>query len=213
MPYSLEEELFGYCQKMERIFFWLTTRSIKRMAFDLAIKIGLARPLSKQQGRAGWKWLRNFMCCHPRLRLRKPQVASAARVKGFTKIKAAIFFDIFELVLWLINFSSSHLFNYEETGLNVFQHKVCKVISIRVSEGSLCLQQSGFTRDSCYLHDITVTYVPPLLVFPRSNMKAELLDSPPPVSITAEWIQKESFTPRFKHFVRFVKPPIKISLS
>jgi hypothetical protein len=94
-----------------------------------------------------------------------------------------------------------------------FSIKYAKLSPLMVSEGSLCLQQSGFTRDSCYLHDITVTYVPPLLVFPRSNMKAQLLDSPPPVSITAEWIQKESFTQKFKHSVRFVKPPIQISLS
>jgi hypothetical protein len=56
----------------------------------------------------------------------------------------------------------------------------------------------------------TVTDVPPLLVFPRRNKKAELLDSAPPGSLAtvnmAGWIQKESFTQRFKHFVRFVKP-------
>jgi hypothetical protein len=53
-------------------------------------------------------------------------------------------------------------------------------------------------------------YVPPLLVFPRSNMKAEFLDGAPPSSIAAchkaGWIQKESFTQWFKHFVRYVKP-------
>jgi hypothetical protein len=52
-------------------------------------------------------------------------------------------------------------------------------------------------------------YVPPLLVFPRNNMKTELLDGPPPGSIAARhkagWIRKESFTQRFKYFVRFVK--------
>jgi len=65
---------------MERKFFGLTTRSFKRKAFELA------RPLSVQQGRAGWKWMRNFMCRSPRLRLRKPQVTPAARASGFTNI-------------------------------------------------------------------------------------------------------------------------------
>jgi hypothetical protein len=54
-----------------------------------------------------------------------------------------------------------------------------------------------------------VTYVSPVLVFPRSNMKAELLDSVPPGSIAAchkaGWIQKKSFTQWYKHFVRSVK--------
>ena len=56
----------------------------------------------------------------------------------------------------------------------------------------------------------TVTYVSLLMVFPRGNVNAELLDSPPPGSTAACYkagcIQKDSFTQRFKHFVRFVKP-------
>jgi hypothetical protein len=53
----------------------------------------------------------------------------------------------------------------------------------------------------------TVTYVPLLLVFPRSNMKAVLLDSIPTGLIEAchkaGWIDKESFTQWFKHFFPF----------
>jgi len=59
----------------------------------------------------------------------------------------------------------------------------------------------------------TVTYVPPLLVFPRINVNAELLDNTPPGSVAAchkaGWTQKDSFTQKFKYFVRFVKPSKK----
>jgi hypothetical protein len=41
LPYNLEEELFTYCLMTEREFFGLKSKSIKRMAFDLAIKIVL----------------------------------------------------------------------------------------------------------------------------------------------------------------------------
>ena len=41
LPCSLEEELVSYCIMMERKFFGLITRSLKRMAFELAIKNGL----------------------------------------------------------------------------------------------------------------------------------------------------------------------------
>ena len=62
----------------------------------------------------------------------------------------------------------------------------------------------------------TGMHVPPLLVFPRSNMKTELLDGAPPGSIAAchkaGWIQQHSFKQRFKHFVRFVKPSIEGSV-
>ena len=50
----------------------------------------------------------------------------------------------------------------------------------------------------------TVTYVSFLMVvFPRTNINAELLDSPPTGSIAAchkaECIQKDNFTQRCKH--------------
>jgi hypothetical protein len=59
-----------------------------------------------------------------------PQATSAVRVKGFTKENAAKFADIFEPMLQLINFSPHRLFNCDETGLTVVQHKVGKVISV-----------------------------------------------------------------------------------
>ena len=110
------------------------------------------------------------------------------------------------------NFSPHRLFNYEETGRNVVQHKVCKVISL---EGKRRISLSSTER--CSLVTIvtcinaTVTHVSLLMVvFPRSNINAELLDSPPTGSIAAchkvGCIQKDSFTQRCKHFVRFVKP-------
>ena len=55
-----------------------------------------------------------------------------------------------------------------------------------------------------------VTYVGSRLVFPRSNMQAELLGRTPPGSTAAchkaGWIQIECFLQWFKHSVRFVKP-------
>jgi len=49
---------------MERKFFGLTTESIKRRAFELAVKNGVVRPFSVQKGISGWKWLCKFMCRH-----------------------------------------------------------------------------------------------------------------------------------------------------
>lgn len=52
-------------------------------------------------------------------------------------------------------------------------------------------------------------YVPPLIVFPRKNMQAELMDGTPPGSIHAchisGWIQADIFTQWFRHFLGVVK--------
>jgi hypothetical protein len=113
------------------------------------------------------------MCRHARLGLRKLQVTSAARVKEFTKTNFAKFFDIFEPVLG--NFSSHRLFIYEDTGLVVVQLKVCKVTSLkRKRRISLFSAERGslVTIAICMNATFTYEYVPPLLVFPRSNMNA-----------------------------------------
>jgi hypothetical protein len=42
LPCNLEEGLVSYCLIMERELFRVTTRSIKLMAFELAIKMDLS---------------------------------------------------------------------------------------------------------------------------------------------------------------------------
>jgi hypothetical protein len=41
LPYNLEEELVSYCLMMERKCFGLTARDMKRIAFELSIKMVL----------------------------------------------------------------------------------------------------------------------------------------------------------------------------
>jgi hypothetical protein len=96
-------------------------------------------------------------------------------------------------------------------GLNVVQHKVCKVIYLKGKRRmslSSAEMSSLVTIVTCI--NTAVTYVSLLMVSHRSKMNSELLDSPPPGSIAAchkaRCIQKDSFAQRFKHFVRFVKP-------
>ena len=125
-------------------------------------------------------------------------------------------------MLRLINFSPHSLFKYDETGLTVFQHEVCKVIPFKGKRlVSKSLQERGSLLTIVTCMNATTTYVSPLLVFPRSNKKAVLLDSALPVLIPAchkaGWIRKESFTQWFKHFVRSVrlskKDPVILTLG
>lgn len=56
-------------------------------------------------------------------------------------------------------------------------------------------------------------FVPPLIVFPRKNMKPELINGMPPGSIYAchpsGWIQTDIFTRWFLHFIDYTKPSEK----
>jgi hypothetical protein len=111
---------------MELRCFGLTTRSIKGMVFDLAIKMVLPVHCYCNKEKQAGSGCENLCAA-----ILKPHVTSTARVKGLTKINVGKFFAICEPMLRLINISSHCLLNYEETGLNVVQHKACKVISLK----------------------------------------------------------------------------------
>ncbi|KAK9739565.1 DDE superfamily endonuclease [Popillia japonica] len=56
-------------------------------------------------------------------------------------------------------------------------------------------------------------FVPPLFVFPRKNMKADLLDGAPPGTIAAchpsGWIQQHIFSQWLQHFIGHIKPSLQ----
>ena len=63
-------------------------------------------------------------------------------------------------MLRLINLSPNRLFNYDETGQTVVQHKVCKGISLEVNDGSVYLQQRGV-----HSWHLLPAWMPPLRMF------------------------------------------------
>jgi hypothetical protein len=99
-----------------------------------------------------------------------------------------------------IKFSPNRLFIVDETGITVVQHKTSKVISLKGNRqvASLSSAERGALVTVVTCMGASGHSVPPLLVFPRKNMKPELLDGVLPGTIAAchpsEWIQQEIFT-------------------
>jgi hypothetical protein len=81
---------------MEKQFFGQTTKYLKQMACQLAIRNKLSHPFSLGKQSAGKKWIKLFIKRHPELSLRKPQAVPAARVKGFNRENVSVFFSILE---------------------------------------------------------------------------------------------------------------------
>jgi hypothetical protein len=181
------------------------------MAFQLAIRNGLNHPFKEEKSAAWRKWLRSFLKRHPILSVRSPEGISAARVKGFTSENVARFFDIYESELRNVN-QDHRIFNVDETGVTTVLHRHSNVISMRGKKkvASLTSAERGNLITAVTCMNATGTYVPPLIVFSRKNMKQELMDGALAGSISAchpsGWIQKDIFTNWFDHFVHFFKP-------
>ena len=209
---ELENMLVTYCLDMEKRFYGLTASDIRRLAFQLAIRNGLRHPFSVGKSSAGKKWQRGFLKRHPQLSFRKPQGISAARVKGFTQENCAAFFDLLEQALQKINLNPARLFNVDETGITTVQHKHSRVLSLRGKRqvGALKASERGALVTVVTCMNATGMYVPPMLVFPRKNMKPELLNGAPPGTIAkchpSGWIQHDLFTAWLQHFIKHIKP-------
>lgn len=131
LPAYLEAELEKYCKELDQRFYGLRLKDIKHMAFQLAIMNNLKYPFSLTKASAGKQWLRGFMSRHHDLSVRTPEAVSAARVKGFNPVAVNHFFDFYEPEIDKIKSPSHRVYNFDETGITVVQHKRSKVISVK----------------------------------------------------------------------------------
>lgn len=182
------------------------------MAFQLAIKNGINHPFSGVKKLAGKKWLKGFLNRNPQLSMRSPQGISAARVKAFTPENVQIFFDIYEAELEKIKFLPHRLFNVDETGITVVQHKHAKVLALKGKKQvcSLTSMERGKLITVVTAMNAAGTFVPPLIVFPRKNMSEGLMEGAPRGCVWAchpsGWIQAHIFTQWLSHFISYTKP-------
>lgn len=212
LPGELESELASYCLEMEQKFFGLSRRDVRCMAYQLAKRNNLNNPFSDVNKQAGKKWLKNFMIRQKQLSVRTPQGLSYVRAKGFTQEAVSEFFGIYEPVLEKIKHSPSRVYNCDETGITVVQHKHTKVIGLKGKKqiGALQAAERGALITVVTCMNPAGHFIPPLIIFPRKNMKQELMDGTPLGSISAchpsGWIQSDLFTEWFKHFIKHVEP-------
>ncbi|XP_026316403.1 CENP-B homolog protein 2-like [Hyposmocoma kahamanoa] len=215
LPVELEEELANYCMQMDKNYYGVTAADLKRMAFQLVLRNNIPHPFSLPKKKAGKKWMKLFMARHPALSFRKPESLSKARVQGFTAENVKTFFELLKPELQKINFNPNKIFNVDETGITTVQHKVRKILTMKgkreVHKLSSAERGALVTIVTCM--SASGQFIPPLMVFPRKNMKAELLDGAPPVTIggchPSGWIQPELFTKWLIHFMSIVKPSKK----
>jgi len=205
---DMEYELVQYILRMEELFFGLTIMDLRRMAFELAERNGIACPFNVAKGLAGEDWVRSFLSRHPSLSVRTPEATSAARARGFNRVSVQDFFTLLESIHDKSHFDPTRVFNVDETGLTTVQGKPSKIVAMRGRKqvGSLTSAERGqlCTVEICM--SAAGQFIPPLIIFPRVRMKQELMEGTPPGSTyhchPSGWMQKEIFTEWFRHFLQ-----------
>ena len=112
----------------------------------------------------------------------------------------------------IIQHNPARLYNCDETGITIGQHKHKKILGLKGKRQIPSLQSeergSFVTIVTCM--SPTRHFIPPLLVFPRKNMKQEMMNDIPPGSIHAchpsGYIQSKNFSQWFLHYIKHTKP-------
>lgn len=185
----------------------LTSNDLRRLAFQLAERNGIAHQFNREKQMAGKDWLYSFIKRHP-ISLRQPEATSAARARLFNRTNVNKFFDLLEPLMDKHKFPPNNIYNVDETGISTVQSKPSKVLAKtgRKQVGSLVSAERGqtVTVETCI--SVTGSFIPPMFILPRVRMKMELMNRAPPGSIyechKSGWMQMDIFTIWFKHFIR-----------
>jgi len=102
-----------------------------------------------------------------------------------------------------IQHNPARLYNCDETGIKIVQHKRKKILVLKGKRQVTSLQSAergSFVTVVTCMSPIGL-FIPPLLVLPRKNMKEEMMSISQPGSIHAchpsGWIQSEIFPSGF----------------
>ena len=207
-----EKELVDYLLKMETMFYGLTIKDVRHLAFQLAERNKIKHPFNKESGLAGEDWFYGFRARHPELTLRSPEATSIARAQAFNKPNVQNFFSLLTNVLDEKKFPPHRIFNVDETSVTTVQAKSNKVLAQRGKKqvGTITSAERGVLSTAVICMSASGTFIPPMIIFPRLRMKAELTDGAPPGTIfscnASGWMQLETFSSWFDHFLVHVKP-------
>lgn len=117
-----ERELSKYLTRCADIYFGLTKKDVKKLAYQLTVKNDLSRPRTWDDNEmAGEEWFRMFMRRNPELSVRAALATSLSRATSFNKNNVDAFYDNLATVMDRYKFEPQNIYNVDETGITTVQ--------------------------------------------------------------------------------------------
>ena len=193
----------------------LTTIDVRRLAYDLAEKLGVQHNFSVETKLAGRDWLRGFFKRHEDLAIRRLQGTNIARAVGFNRPKVRQFFDLYRSQLEMCTYTSARIWNMDETGITNVQ-KPDKIVATkgmrqvgRVTSG----ERGANITVICGMNPVGI-YLPPMFIFPRKRMVESLMTGAPCQSVgyrsSTGWTDSDLFLKWLEHFASFTNAALDV---
>lgn len=207
-----EEELKDYMLKLCNLFYGVTQKQLRRLAYRFAEANNIPNNFNKELGLAGKDWVYCFLKRHPIVRLRTPQGTSLNRIEGFNKEEVNLFYSNLKTVMEKHNFQAHRIYNQDETGVTTVQKKCTKIYGPKGAKqvGAATSAERGRTITAIFSMSASGHFLPPLFVYPRSRM-TNLLEKNGPLGAVYHcskngWSNAEIFLQWLHHFRNHVHP-------
>ena len=201
---TLENEIVEHLKNLEVRFFGLTTTDVRKLAYQVAEAKKIPHRFSHAKGmQAGTGFV---------IEIRTPESTSFTRASAFNKEQIQKYFSLLSDILEKHNFEANDIWNVDESGFSTVPSKNAKIFATRGRKqvGVLTSAERGRHFTVVCSMNAVGNYIPPAIIFPRINMKNELMDQAPTgaVGFAQEngWMNTEVFVKWLKHFVKYVKP-------
>lgn len=168
-----ELELKKYILQSSQMFYGLTVKDVRRLAFNVAKFMQIDYPLSwNKREMASTNWYHSFINRHDKLSLRSPRMTSANRIKSFTKANVNEFFTN------LTDIHTNHpdltsktfrVWNTDEINLSTVPSKSPKVVAETGAKrvGQFAAEERGTNVTLALPVNIMGERIPPFYIYPR----------------------------------------------
>nr|CAH7761725.1 unnamed protein product [Callosobruchus chinensis] len=211
---ELEETLAEHILNLEKMFFGVTIKDVRKAAFDLAEINNIKHNFNRVKKQAGKKWFYGFMRRHPSLSLRQPESTSMARCRGFNRENVKHFFDLLEKIIDKNKFDATRIFNVDESGFSTVAKKCQKNLAQKGKRqvGTIASGERGVNTTMVVSCSAAGRFVAPMLIFKRKRANPDLAVGAPPdclveISDTG-YINKTIFLRWLQTFIEAVKPSV-----
>ncbi|KAJ8366024.1 hypothetical protein SKAU_G00148550 [Synaphobranchus kaupii] len=206
-----ETELSNYLRTASAIYFGLSPREVRKLAFQCAKTYGCIYPEAwNAKEMAGPDWFTAFLKRNPILSIRTPQATSMSRATSFNQSNVSSFFSNLATVLERHAFEARDIWNSDETGIKTV-HAPAKVVATKGVKqvGGMTSGERGSLVTLAVAVNAQGNSIPPLFIFPRKRFQTHFICGAPTGSIgTANqsgWMKEEEFLLFLRHFVRHTR--------
>lgn len=209
---EIETDLKDYVLMLAKLFYGLTPKELRRLAFRYAEQNNISHNFNVDKGLAGKDWLYGFLKRNAEIKLRQPEGTSLNRISSFNAEATQLFYSNIQTLMQKFKFEPNRIYNIDETGITTVQKKCPKVYGPKGAKkvGAAISGERGRTITAVFCMSAAGNYIPPMLIYPRKRMPPTLQKNGP-IGASYKcskngWINTELFLSWLSHFAKHAKP-------